>query len=344
MTWNNAGGSCRSTDLAENRTEDFRRNALLESLLSDLESDLRPTEALLLSKYRYQAMQYPLVLVFGPLRSGTTLFMQWLANTGIVAYPTNLLSRFYHAPILGAKLQLLLTDPRYSFRNELGEFARYSEYSSENGKTEGALAPNEFWYFWRRFLGNPSCDVWTDSELLECMDVGALLSELVGMMDVFRKPFSMKGMLFNYNIRFLNSIFDKAIFVRIKRDPASNIESILSARKKQFGNIKQWYSFRIPEYPELKDLDPHEQAAGQVYHINKAIQEGLEGIAESKKLTVQYEEFCDNPKSVYSMFVSKLENNGYIVPDEYNLETKFNVSRTSINDPRILRASKKYFN
>lgn len=339
----NAGVYCRSTDLAENRAEDFRRNALLESLLSEIEDDLRPSEALLVSKYRNHALQYPVVLVFGPLRSGTTLFMQWLANTSIVAFPTNFLSRFYHAPIIGAKLQLLLTDPRYRFRNELDGFASHVRYSSENGKTAGALAPNEFWYFWRRFLENPSRDAWTDSELRESMDVDTMLSELAGMMDVFNKPLAFKGMLFNYNIRFLDSIFEKALFVRITRDPASNIESILNARKKQFGNIDEWYSFRIPEYQVLKDLDPHEQAAGQVYHINKAINKGLEGVVENKKLTVQYEEFCNNPRSVFSMLVGKLANYGYIVPDEYALETRFDVSRSSIDDLKVLSACRKYF-
>ena len=154
----NAATFCRSTDLAENRAEEFRRNILLESLLTEIAVDMRPSEDSLLSRYRGQSLQYPIVLVFGPLRSGTTLFMQWLANSGIVAYPTNLLSRFYHAPILGAKLQLLLTDPRYSFRKELGEFVQRVGYLSENGKTDGTLAPNEFWYFWRRFLEDPSRD------------------------------------------------------------------------------------------------------------------------------------------------------------------------------------------
>jgi len=329
--------------LAEERAEDFRRNILLESLLSEIEDDLRPSEALLSSRYRNQVLQYPVVVVVGPLRSGTTLFMQWLANTGIVAYPTNLLSRFYHAPIIGAKLQLLLTDPRYRFRNELDGFASTVGYSSENGKTAGALAPNEFWYFWRRFLENPSRDVWTDSELRESMDVDTMLSELGGMMDVFKKPVAFKGMLFNYNIRFLDSIFEKALFVRIKRDPASNIKSILNARKKQFGNIEQWYSFRIPEYQMLKNLDPYEQVAGQVYYINKAINEGLECVIENKKLTVQYEEFCNNPKSVFSMLVGKLVNYGYMVPDEYAMETQFDVSRTNIDDLRVLSACRKYF-
>jgi len=41
----------------------------------------------------------------GALRSGTTLFMQWLANTGVFSYPTNILSQFFGAPVIGAKIQ-----------------------------------------------------------------------------------------------------------------------------------------------------------------------------------------------------------------------------------------------
>lgn len=58
------------------------------------------------------------------------------------------MSRFYKAPIIGAKMQRLLLDPEFNFRNELTDiFSRNIGYLSENGKTQGALAPNEFWFF-----------------------------------------------------------------------------------------------------------------------------------------------------------------------------------------------------
>ena len=37
------------------------------------------------------------VLVVGGPRSGSTVMMQWLASSGVFAYPSNLLSRFYRA-------------------------------------------------------------------------------------------------------------------------------------------------------------------------------------------------------------------------------------------------------
>jgi len=292
--------------LTENRTENFRRNDLLEELLYQVNSSLSVSEKKVLEEYHGKPLPHPLILIMGPLRSGTTLFMQWLANTGLVSYPTNLLSRFYEAPILGAKIQLLLTDPRFNFRNELGEFFQANEYKSENGKTKGVFAPNEFWYFWRRFLAEPSRDVWTDDELQLTMDVQTMKAELVGIMDVLQKPFAAKGMLLNYNIPFIDEILEKVLFVQIVRDPAANVASVLDARKRQLGSEKAWYSFKIPEYDRLKDLEAIAQCAGQVHYINKAVTKGMSRVHEDRKLVVQYEDFCANPREFFKKLTAKL--------------------------------------
>ena len=318
--------------MSESRTQQFRRNILLEQLLTELNADLVLSEEQLINASLNQKMSFPLILVMGPLRSGTTLFTQWLANTGLVAYPTNLLSRFYRAPILGAKIQLLLTDPRFNFRDELGEFVQQAEYISENGKTKGVLAPNEFWYFWRRFLSDPQRDVWSDEELKQSMDIASMRAELIGMMNVFEKPFAAKGMLFNYNIPLLDSIFEKVLFVQIKRDPISNVASVLEARKRQLGNQSEWYSFQIPEYEQLKDMEPVTQASGQVHYINKAVEQGLASVAESRKLLLDYESFCANPRVYFDQLSEKigLNNAAYTGP------SKFSISRTEIQDAHLI--------
>lgn len=317
------------------RTKMFKRNNSLEKLLSQLNQEMWPAEHAILEKSQNQKMSYPLILVMGPLRSGTTLFTQWLANTGLVGYPTNLLSRFYHAPILGAKIQLLLTDPRFNFRDELGEFLQQAEFVSENGKTKGVLAPNEFWYFWRRFLSEPSKDVWTDFELSKSMDVDTMVAEFKGMMSVFQKPFAAKGMLFNYNIPFLNSIFDKIIFVQIRRNPVTNVESILQARSRQLGSESAWYSFKIPEYEDLKSLSPVMQASGQVHYINKAVDEGMKSVQEHRKLIVDYEDFCLNPSQYFSELLSKLDMDN---KTKYTGPEKFKVSRPNVINDEIITA------
>ncbi len=289
------------------RVKAFKRNSSLEELLYSLNESLYCAENVVLSRYSAEkGADYPIVFVMGPHRSGSTLFMQWLANCGVVAYPSNLLSRFYGAPVIGAQIQLMLTDPRYNFRNEIFDFNNPISFESENGKTKGALAPNEFWYFWRRFLPFKELDWLPDEELFRVVDRNKLVSELTSLTRVFGKPFALKSMILNYNIPFLDAIFKKALFVQIKRDPVTNVSSILEARKRQLGSDREWYSFKIPEYQQLKGLDPVTQSAGQLYYINCAVTKGIETVNKSRKLVLQYEDFCKNPHQVYMDLAMKL--------------------------------------
>lgn len=322
------------------RVEQFKRNSSLEEFLNEINSDLWNTEEKLLDK---KELEYPIIFVMGPHRSGSTLLMQWLAQSNVIAYPTNLMSRFYKAPIIASKIQMLLTDERYNYRNEIRDFNNSIDFSSENGKTKGALAPNEFWYFWRRFLPFKELDYLPSQELFEKVDIDTLKSEFAGMTDVFQKPFALKGMILNYNIDFLDKVFEKAIFIYTKRDPLTNIESALKAREKQLGSIDEWYSFKIPEYENLKKLNPYEQVAGQIYYINKAVETGLENVAQHKKMIVNYEEFCENPKKFYDELVSKLKSQGCELDSEYKGEEKFEVTRKSVDDEKILRAYDKFY-
>lgn len=329
-------------DIEEKRTDKFQRNQSLESLLAEVNSDLSQVEQKLLLP---KQPDFPVVFIVGPLRSGSTLMTQWLANLGLFSYPTNLLSRFYQAPIMGAKLQLLLADERYNFRDELKDFSSDVDFSSENGKTKGALAPNEFWYFWRRFLPfTDDLDYMPTEQLLKESDTKTMVAEFAGMMDVFQKPMALKAMILNYNIDFLDQLFEKAIFIHTKRDPLTNIASALNAREKQLGSIDEWYSFKIPEYNELKKLNPYEQVAGQIHYINKAVEDGLADVASHKKIIANYEDFCNDPQKLYEELVSKLSQSGFEVNDSYNLETNFNITRNSIDDYRIHAAYKKFYN
>ena len=324
----------------EKRTESFQRNTSLESLLKEVNNDLFKVEKNLVSN---QKLRFPLIFVLGPHRSGTSLLLQWLANTGFFCYPTNLLSRFYQAPIMGAKLQLLLGDERFNYRDELKDFSSSIDFNSNNGKTKGALAPNEFWYFWRRFLPFGELDYLPTEELLQKSDIKMLKAELAGMMNIFEKPMALKAMILNYNVDFLNNIFENAIFIHSKRDPVTNIESALKARERQLGSIDKWYSFKIPEYYDLIKMNPYEQVAAQIYHINKAVEDGIAKLAEHKKMTVQYEDFCDEPETIFNELKTKLSLNGYDKNLEYNMQKKFKITRKNVQDENILTAYERFF-
>ena len=321
----------------------FRRNTELETMLSTINEVLGCAEKQILSTSNELGSDYPLIFVMGPLRSGTTLFMQWLANSGLVAYPTNILSRFFGAPVIGAQIQLMLTDPRFNFRNEILDFNSPISFESENGKTKGALAPNEFWYFWRRFLPFQELDWVPDEQLFRVVDQDKLVNELTTLTRVFDKPFALKSMILNYNIPFLDAIFKKALFVQIKRDPVTNVASILEARKRQLGSEKKWYSFKIPEYPQLKDLDPITQSAGQLHYINKAVTKGMATVNESRKLMVQYEEYCQYPRQVFEELIKKLcvaeKDCNYCGPQQFRMARNDDVQNRGLIEKAVSKYS-----
>jgi K+-transporting ATPase A subunit len=89
-----------------------------------------------------------------------------------------------------------------------------------------------------------------------------------------------KGMMFNWNIDFIHSLFQKVLFINLEREPLYNIDSLLHARESFFGSLDNWYSFKPPEYYALKGKKPIEQVAGQVLFTNKAIEQQFQRIPD----------------------------------------------------------------
>ncbi|MDA7715952.1 sulfotransferase [Pontimonas sp.] len=285
------------------RALEFRANLDLNHLLGEVNDKLSTAD----SEYELGvAESFRPLFIVGPPRSGTTLFMQWLAASGLVSYPTNMLSRFYGAPLIGAKIQQLLTDPVYSFRDELTDLSPPRNFSSHNGKTSGALSPNEFWFFWRRFLRFETLDYAPDDELRQNHDLDGLANGIKSLANIFAKPFALKGMILNQSLPILAEKFADPLFIWIKRDPLMTIQSILEARVKQFGDDQHWYSFKIREYPELVSLQPVESVAGQVASLNKSIDRGLGQLPPDQTLIVDYEAFCAQPGSFLTQLAGAL--------------------------------------
>jgi len=291
----------------------------LEALLQEVNGVLSSVEAN--SIKAFSDNKYPLILIMGCARSGTTLFMQWLANLGYFSYPTNILSRFYGAPFLGAKIQKIFTTLD---KNEelFGLQSPMSFFESRLGKTKGALSPNEFWYFWRRFFKFGDIQKMSNEEINK-IDFSSFLSEIAAIESVFNMPFAMKGMIANWIIPHIADRIDKILFIHIIREPISNMQSLLKAREDYFGNINAWYSFKPPEYEMLKCLSPFEQIAGQLYFTNKAIYDGVTAICPSKVLRVSYEEFCKSPDKIFLQLKYKLQMQGYLADWEYSSATSF---------------------
>jgi LPS sulfotransferase NodH len=264
---------------------------------------------------RFEKNKYPIIFIMGNPRSGSTLLLQWLASLGVFAYPTNLLSRFYEAPCVGAKIQKVLID--YDFKGEIFDPSYGKTFYSDLGKTTGPNAPHEFWYFWRRFFKYGEIQK-LDTKSKNNIDVRRLRSEIGCLENEFQKPLVFKGMMFNWDISLINKIFDKVLFINLTREPIYNMDDLIYARQQFYGDQNKWYSFKPPEYEELKYCNPLEQVAGQVMLTSQAIEKQFEEIEQSKKITYSYEELCDNPRKLYKIICDKLGNQGCKVDKKYS--------------------------
>lgn len=319
----------------------FSRNPALEDLLAELNTLLKVSEKEVLTQF--DKPQYPMLLIVGCPRSGTTLLLQWLAASGLFGYPSNFISRFYQAPYIGAKIQQMLSDPRFAFRDEMAGAATdyLNEYRSRLGKTRGFLSPNEFWYFWRRFFPFREIQRLSPKELAR-VDGDTLLRELAALEAAFGKPLAMKAMIVNWHLPFIANLLDTALFLYIKREPLFTMQSLLNARQIYSGSIEQWYSFKPPEYEKLKDLTPYEQVAGQVFYTTQAIENGLAEIPASRKIEISYEEFCQHPAQLWQKLGEHLHPFGYELSDYRGPQQFAALNRVTLGAEAIQRLISAY--
>jgi hypothetical protein len=272
------------------RTRSFQKESSLEKVFPEMARLLIPAEQEVLKGFT--APQKPIFLILGCARSGTTLLFQYLAKSGALNFPTNLVSRFYYAPYIGMRIQQMLID--YDYNNEVIPEESSINYSSNLGKTKGAKAPHEFWYFWRRFFQFGDIQKLTKEQLRE-VNWPLLLSELAAMEAVYQKPLLMKGMNLNWNLLDVEKNIPNVHFIHINRETLYNAQSLLLSRKKFFDSYAEWYSFRPPKYNDLKDLSPEEQVVQQVKITNHDICSQLDQLPRQKYTQISYESLCKHP-------------------------------------------------
>jgi len=309
----------------QNRSEYYQRVDEVELILNKLQSVLQPVELEEINSHK--DIKYPIYLIMGCARSGTTALMQYLTRTLDCFYPTNLLSRFYYAPYLGSLYQKLFFD--LDFKGELFNIDHSEDqFKSLLGKTTGADSPNEFWYFWRRFFRFNDIQKLSASDLLS-LNTTELLNEFSAMQSVYKKPFLFKGMNLNWHIDYMSELHETFRFVHIHRNVVLNAYSLYCARYKFYNNYNTWYSFKPPEYNKLKHMSPIEQVVGQVIYTNKVISDQLKNIDINRKVIISYESFCESPYSILENFDME--------KSELGLEMKINkASDYSIVPPYLL--------
>lgn len=286
----------------ERRKKEHQKHSSLEILLEELEDSLSPVELNAVSSFT--TPDKPTIFIAGCARSGSTLLLQYLAESNNFQYPSNLLSRFFFAPFLGYKIEKLLCD--FDYKGEIFNSLENGAFTSHLGKTTGAKSPHEFWYFWRRFFKFGELQQLSSDELKQ-IDTKLFLSEIAALSSLSKDPLVMKAMILNWHLDFLAKLNKQFYILYIKRDLLYNAQSLLKARENFFGNLEEWYSFKPPNYPKLKSLSPEEQVINQVLSTNSAIENSIAKINPERVFEINYETFCSQPISVLKLINERVE-------------------------------------
>jgi hypothetical protein len=278
----------------------FVKDTHFEEILDDVNEDLYDLETRLIAPF--DQPEYPLLLICGPQRSGTTLMLQLLIACFRIGYINNLMARFWKVPYIGA---LLARDLRRR------QVPLVPDFSSEFGATYGYDGPHEFGFFWQHWFPYNETHQ-TSTEDLEKLDAARFRKELAAIESTFNLPLAFKNpIVLTLNMDTLATLLPKAIFVICRRDPVYVAQSTLLSRLRKSGSKEQWLSIKPREYPQLKELPYLEQIAGQIFYTEKRVNESLETIASHRFVTVAYQDLCANPMYEMNRIQELVRGKGY---------------------------------
>lgn len=276
---------------ADERLAPFKKDAQEEEWLSLINHQLLPIQETL--EQIVEKSIFPIILILGVPRAGTTLLSQLLASRLNVGYISNLIARFYETPAVGAILHKILLGNRYH---------QFREYDSRHGVTKNIEEPHEFGYFWARHLGvcgevhQP-----TESEL-EKVNIKRMDRELQSIARVLGKPLVLKCVLGDFFIPVLKNL-PHVFFIDIQRDQCRNAMSIWRVRQQRLGSVEKWWSLRPRNYQQLCSLPADEQIVQQIGIIRRVIDQEFAEIPDCRKWIVSYEGLCEKPEESVEEFL-----------------------------------------
>ncbi len=285
----------------------FRRT--VANSLSTLLDRYSPERLFLLPFHLNNA--HPVVFIVGAPRSGTTIVYQHLVNRFHFAYFSNISKRLSPFAIPSAVLG------RYFFRYEPTHKSRF-------GITDGAMGPSDGWGIFHR---------WFPRQGTSARGAGRGLHELKNIVRIYEKlfdaPFINKNNANAMRIRELAGLFPDAVFVHVHRTPIQTVFSLLDARRKQNIGADEWWGPTPPDLVNCQFDSEEARVVRQVAGLENAIRDSLAAVPDSHRISVSYEDFCQDPASLCERIEAFYMNVGYVleprvgeVPEKYNVSSK----------------------
>lgn len=225
--------------------------------------------------------RFPVLLVVGGSRTGTTLVSQVLARHLDVAATTNLVEVFPRSPITASRLLGALDDHPAATR----------EYRSYYGKTRRLGDPCDAFDIWNRWLGT---DRYRPVERLSEQAASEMRRFFAVWACLAGRPVLNKN---NRNTGMMGEIataLPAARFVVVRRDPLYAAQSLLLAREAAHGDRGSAWGFAAA----AGGADPLEAVADQVAQVARTLEREEVKVGESRLVRVDYERLCADPEAI----------------------------------------------
>lgn len=269
--------------------------------------------------------KFPIVIVVGAPRSGTTLVAQTLIKHLPVCYFNNLTSIFPHSPITANRL--------------FEKWIRKEEitYTSYYGKSLHLSGPNDALYIWDRWLGKDRKNLTKHLNNNEKKDMLRFFNAYTGF---YQKPLVCKNNSLNVRASRIAGTLKNAHFICLTRNPLFLAQSLLKARKEIHGNVHVPYGIGDPSLATSQAPDYIEDVCRQVLFHEEKIREEQRKIGARRFWIVSYESFCREPEKL----VKRVSEIIFGLPFQPQPVKPFPVSQTIRLEPAVFERLKKTLN
>lgn len=222
-------------------------------------------------------LQYPLLLVVGPPRGGTTVLYQVLAHALDATWLPNLSELFPRSPITATSWFARLPRKRTGL-------------SSFYGQTAGMSAPNDGFHVWNRWFGQDRYE-----PKIEADSIASVRRFMAAWTNTFEKPLVNKNNRNSLCIEQLAEVLPTAHFVVADRDASDIARSLVRSREFVQGAKDRPWGLISRTHEAGDELSYIDDVCDQIIEIRRRIAAELSGMGADRFTGVSYEELCSAP-------------------------------------------------
>ena len=267
--------------------------------------------------------EFPLILVVGIQRTGSTLVSQFIEKT------------FPFFPI--GNFNTIFKRSAYYLHKWFAKFYKKSNNTYKNyyGISKGIFSIGDSYEVWDKWFGK---NHYVIPSTINDERLSHLTDYFSSLYKAYNRPILTKNNRNSLLIPVFRKVFKNGFYVIVKRDPVAVIRSTLEASKDFFGNGDLlWGLYPNSEFDTNDYENIIEAATVQFLMLDKLLDNQIKDLEIDSYIIVDYNEFCANPMQFQKNLVEKLKSkidfdHEYIVFREEPFTSSKRLNKLQIDD------------